>query len=122
MQGKPSAAYNPKANEYIVAFQVTATKLFGGKTCIVAQRIRTARTDKVANPQLLLKATDNSRGRQVFIPVQNPKIVYNPITSKLLYIYLRSTGLVQTAFSASLRKEKRFLLEMWRLLPYKCGS
>ena len=85
-QGWPSIAYNPVTNEYAIAFQVESSSLLGGNALIFAFRLETATFKLVKKtPQLVLKGSQNLKGKPVPVPVVHPYLIYN--TLKCMYIF-----------------------------------
>ena len=73
-QGWPRVVYNPKANEFFAVFQFRSSAHFNGKYIIIGQRIQAAKTERAANPQLVVKGTSDG----AMVDVTEPEILYNP--------------------------------------------
>ena len=99
-QGRPSVAFNPATQQYLITFQMSAPAFLGGVSVVVGQKVLAHQTDRFQNPFVLLKATGNGGVR---VPALEPKIIYNSATG--MYennLYLRNVrGLLHQVFGCT---------------------
>jgi hypothetical protein len=93
-QGHPTVAFNPNAQEYLVAWHISGPALQGGAHVVIGQRLFGHSTTRKTNPFLLAKAKFPTG----FRPVREPKLMYNSGSGKLGRMFCLLSRALMTSF------------------------
>ena len=83
-QGHPAVAFNPRTQEYLVVWHISAPSIQGGVHLIVARRVYGHRTVGKSKPYGLANANFGNG----FLPVIEPKLMYNAASGKYVFDFV----------------------------------